>query len=56
MIWRGGDNEKLYPVRSVRVCNLILRIPLKLGHRGKGGKPEDLRKEQGIESLGYTRA
>lgn len=29
-------------------CNLMLRIPLKLGHRGKGGKPEDLRKEQGI--------
>lgn len=29
-------------------CNLMLIIPLKLGHRGKCGKPEDLRQEQGF--------
>lgn len=28
--------------------NLMLRIPLKLGHRGKCGKPEDFKKEQEI--------
>lgn len=45
-----GDNEKPYTVWS-DFSNLMLRInikDLKLGHRGKYGKPEAFKKEQEI--------